>query len=262
MNCAVAIVALSSAVFAAGAALAQDQSQETIHGLPAKIRGLADLSLIDQAKDLEAVQKTEVLLTWFVQERRRPTPTSQGAGGGPVDSYYIQTQISQMMAGAGDLRAMKWLATSPKLRSVAVRRALFISLNDVQDDRGRIALLDTLVNDPNPYMRERAAVGLGYWKHDDVIVALRNALSDPFSVTYEPAHLSPNQKPGIRTYYPVRRSAAEALRNFENNSAGGTSWLERWKKKFNERMEGYDEFIVEHRADLDRLLRIANGNVR
>lgn len=234
----------------------------TVHGLPTKIKGLSDLYLLDQAKDLKAVQKTEVLLTWFVEERRRPTPTSTGLGGGPVDSNYIQTQISQMLAGDGDLRAMKWLATSPKLRSSAVRHALFISLNDVQDDRGRIALLDTLMNDPNPYMRERAAVGLGYWKHDDVIFALRNALSDPYFVTYEPTHIGLGQQPGLQTFRPVRRAAAEALRNFENWPPAKDVWLDNWKKKFNERMEGYDEFIVEHRADLDRMLVIANRNVR
>ncbi len=227
---------------------------------PAKLHHLYDLAQFDSDHTSSVLDKTEVLLRWLVEERRHPTPVEPGITGGPIDSYYIQRQIIETMVGQADARALRWLAKQGGISS-ELRRVLLLQMNDHENPATLEATLNTLLHDPNPYLRAYAARSLNDWDGEVAEQALEIAANDPFVLEYRSAHhlpQDPNPEPAVRRWYPVREMAREALRNRASEDGCPTSphrleWVADRQKLF----QGYEDFVREHQAELQRLLAIA-----
>src|SRR5688572_25647273 len=82
------------------------------YGYPRILRDLTDLTPIIYRKDASRIQKTEVLLSWLIQELNAPRQTATGLGGGPVTSAYVRVQLIKGLAVYGDTLALEWLTSS------------------------------------------------------------------------------------------------------------------------------------------------------
>lgn len=235
-------------------------SDQRLHGLPVKLKALPDLALVEAAKDLTSLQRTEVLLTWLVEEHRNPSPTQPGANGAPIDSAYVEAQIVQsLIGGQGDLKAAWWLANSARLRSIHVRRAMFLSLGGTDHREVVNSLLDTARNDSNPHFRALAVIWLGGKDDPRISKVLEDALNDPYVLRYENSHsrlADPITR--VRTWRPVREAAEEAIRNRDaglhkdpTRTASRRSALERLTT-------GLDTFARTNKTILNQLLSVGN----
>ena len=83
------VVVLGSVGWNCSMAMASNSQPET-YGLPPKLSSLTDLQPVARRTDIDSVEKTEILFLWLKEERKQPTPTSKGLGGGDINSSYIQ----------------------------------------------------------------------------------------------------------------------------------------------------------------------------
>ena len=237
-------------VLASHIALAQDKSLETIHGAPTRLSSPDDWSKL---RGLTQIQRVEIMLTWLIEERKNPTPTFAGRGGGPIDSNYQQTQIVHTMANS-DPRILRWLFTSRAVKSTSMRELLGLALGVGGDMTAKPHMIRVLQTHSNPYMRELAAKLLDEWQSPDVVAALeRAAATDPFRVRFESA----DTRKGIIDGYPVRDTARNSLQNI-TSGAKPNDWSKKWTAMFNEKILGYDEFVEENESDLKRLAKLVN----
>ena len=242
---------------AVGAVLTLGQAQEkTVFGLPVRLRSLVDLSLLDP-KTLTEQQKTEVLLTWLVEENARPSGPTQGFGG-PIDSGYILAQIVRAMHRTDD-KAILWLATSPRLRSSFVRTPLNLAIGRLAIPSVVDSLLHTTLNDSNPHYRALAAMWL--YEHDNPRVdsVLQAALKDSFALMI-PMHLDPSDSGATtRVWRPVVEAAEQSIKNRDRGAYLEPERVAKRSKELADVLEGYDGYVRTNRAYLERLLAIANA---
>jgi hypothetical protein len=242
---------------ALGTVLTFAQAQEkTVFGLPARLRSLTDLSLLDP-KTLTEQQRTEVLLTWLVEEKARPSKPSEGFGG-TINSEYILAQIVRAMHRTDD-KAILWLATSPRLRSGFVRTSLNLAIGRLAIPSVVDSLLHTTLNDPNPQYRALAAMWL--YEHDDPRIdsVLQAALEDTFARTI-PMHVDPtNSGATTRVWRPVVEAAQQSIKNRQRGTYLEPERAAQRAKELADVQAGYDDFVHANRAYLERLLAIANA---
>ena len=233
------------------------QRQQEPVELPNKLRTLQDLALVEEAQSLSKLEKTEVLLRWLIEERRHPTPVEPGITGGPVGSFYIQRQILECMGDKGEPRASLWLVRTRKLPA-SLRRILAMLTDDLSDPQSLSEILTTLGEDPNPYLRAYAARELYYWDDPAVESALEHALEDTFVLQYQSIEGTMQHPDGRVTWRPVVEVAEETLRNRHSKDFCPTSAHVRDRALSHQRrLEGYEEFVREQKAELQRLLAIA-----
>ena len=178
-----------------------------LHGLPGRLRTLTDLELVPKAP-LSDFQKTEVLFTWLVEERREPSPATTGLGGYPIDSDWIQRNIVMVLAGVADPLVMRRLAASKQVRDPGLREGVDLALAVMGDKSRTPALIRILKTSRQPSFRAKAAAMLGSLGVHKAVPALKQALKDPHVVVSAGGLHSAKGD----LHYPVRKTAAIALR--------------------------------------------------
>lgn len=240
-------------IFACHLITAQDGQQKGLYGAPARLSTPDDWQKLAKLTDLTQLQVTEVILSWLIEERKKPRPTFTGYGGGPIDSDYTQAQIIHSFASA-DPKILTWLVRSGSIKSAPMQALLGMALAYTGDLSAKSYMIGALRSNPNPFLREKAAAFLTEWQGSDVVKALERAsATDPFHLRFEKAHGTP----GIYDNYPVRVAAASSLAVLERG-AKPNEWSEMRLANYNERMQGYDEFVEANKSDLKRLAKLVN----
>lgn len=226
---------------------AKDQEERLINGLPARMRSLTDLTPIgDVNSKLTKLQATEVLVQWLVEEKRIPTPTFRGIGGGPIYTNYIQQQLILGIGMYGDPVAVQWLfrnSSHPVLRD-----DLAVALGIMGDATQVVNLRRILSSSQNPYLRDlstRAFMSVGAV---EAIPDLERASQDPFRLELA------NPRTGAPVMYPVREAAEGAIRALHRIDI--LEAAEERKAKFSNAVKNTVEYRVRHKADLDRMLKV------
>ena len=233
--------------------VAQDEQNKGLYGAPARLSTPDDWQKLAKLTKLTKLQVTEVILSWLIEERKSPSPTITGMGGGPIDSDYTQAQIIHSFASA-DPKILTWLVRSGSIKSAPMQALLGMALAYTGDLSAKSYMIGALQSNPNPYLREKAALFLTEWQGSDVVEALeRAAATDPFHLRFEKAHGTP----GIYDNYPVRVAAASSLAVLARG-AKPNEWSEMRLARYKEGMEGYDEFVKANKSDLERLAKLVN----
>jgi hypothetical protein len=218
--------------------------------IPEKLRSLTDLQKL--GPPLTLLQRLEWLVRWLAEERRQPSKTTTGIGGGPIDSGYIQQQLIRAMGGGGDLRALKWLSISTEVKDPTIKLAFKLALGLQGDEAQLHVLANTLTESEDPNHRLLAAFGLGIIQAQDALPLLKQALNDPYKVTaYGIGEHTGN------TEYPVRITAEGAIRQIELPE--GREFAKRKIAQFKELTKDYELFVVENKTALHRIVSLANG---
>jgi hypothetical protein len=234
-----------SAVFlAALAALAlgvgRSSAQPEQYGFPERLTDLTWLGPIEERKDLDSLEKTEVLVTWLIREQRDPSPTRQGLGGA-ITSGYIQAQIITALFTQGDPLPLLEIASDAEAE-LAVKDAARISLG-LMGDVGQIPdLIRILQDSPEGFYRAKAAEALGLLGASEAVPALRAALDDDFSV---PGGSSISEE---NLAYPVRQYATESLRRLGAPESAAAA--EARTRAFAERFQQMNRSLVDLRGCL------------
>lgn len=230
--------------------VAQNKRQETIHGAPTRLSTPNDWTAL---QGLSEVQKAEVLLTWLIEERRKPTETFPGKGGGPIDSNYQQAQIVHALANS-DPRILRWLLQSKTVKSTRMRDLVGLSAGIGGDLKAKSHMIKLLQTHQNPYVRELSARFLHEWQESDVVTALeKSAATDPFRVRF----LSTDLEKGFIDGFPVRDAALNSIKNIQEGKKPN-DYSRLWQARYKDRVKGYDEFVKEHKADLERIAKLIN----
>jgi len=200
--------------------------------VPARLRTLADLQRVSGPKSpLTEAQRTETLLSWLAQERRRPTPSRIGQGGYEIDTGYIQAQVRRALAGEADPVVIEHLAGSTQVRDPQLRTAMRLVLGLMGDARQVPALLTQLKQSPEPYYRWHAAQALGGIGAAEAVPALRQAQKDTFLLTSRGGARSKRGE----IVFPVR-DAARVSREILANPQARKEGL-RQRARFKQRLE-------------------------
>lgn len=182
------------------------------YGLPARLKSLTDLQKIVPQNGLTATQNTEVMLYWLIEERKHPTPTHRGYGGGAISSPYIEVQLIKSLRAYGDLSVLNALASAPKA-DPNVREAVKLALGLKGDRRQTGEMLRILRNHPWEQYRGLAAKALGNMGDAAAIPALKKALADDPARYVRYSMEAPNDDtPASQIVYPVRELAEESIR--------------------------------------------------
>ena len=227
----------------------QGQRAAELFGMPNRLTGSNDWKKL---APLPLTAQTEVMLAWLVEERREPTPTYKGLGGGPIDTDYTQAQIVHSLA-SGDPRVLRWLVRSDRVRSSEMKAILGLALAMSGDKTAKPHILKALSSNKNPWLREKAATFLGEWPDDETVEALKAALDDPYHIQFERTLDTVE----VVDKYPVREAAEHTLdviaRGLKPNE-----WSSKWLEKYEQAMQDYDSFVSGRAGDLDRILAIVN----
>ena len=172
---------------------------------PARMADLGYLTPGLYNTGLNRLQWTEVLLTWLVEEKNNPTPTSIGGGGGSIDSSYLQAQIIKALGSEGSPFVLSLIAESPTLNDEDVRDAVRLALARMGDRRQAPALRRVLAHHQDPYFRALAAEGMQNLGDIQSLPLLRNAVQDQYSVA------GGNCMTTETIFFPVRQAAKQAL---------------------------------------------------
>lgn len=226
---------------------AEEQDARLIHGLPPRMRSLTDLTPICDAKTtLTSLQRTEVLINWLVEEKRKPSPTSTGLGGGPIDTNYIQEQLVLSIGLYGDPLATQWLhSNSPNSR---LRGDLVVALGIMGDASQVSNLRQILISSQNPYLRRLSTRALQQLGAVEAIPDLERACTDPFVLDLA------NNRTGAAVTYPVREAASGALQALRR--ADVLDAAAALKAKFSSSIRDAAGYSKDHVADLNRMLRV------
>lgn len=189
------------------------------YGLSGKLTNLTDLGPVLRRPDLTSTQRTEVLVSWLVEERQHPSRVTQGLGGGDIDSGYIQAQIVKALAEVGDLLMIDGLTESlsgpPETADPTVVDALILAVG-LMGDRSKIpGITDILATHREGFFRTLAAEALGSLGATEVKPTLEKALADSFAVMGGAGDIGGPRK----LVYPVREAAEVALRVLSNPAA-------------------------------------------
>lgn len=204
--------------------------QPEAYGLPARLSNLTQLQLVTRPVDITPVQKTEVLMAWLMEERRNPTPTSPGLGGGDISSSYIQAQIVKAMAEVGNPVTLRAIAADEKI-DADVRDGARIALCLMGDGTQIPMMIDILEHSPEPDFRATAAGALGRLAATEARQALTAALYDRYQAT------GSYKRAGSRTVYPVAEAARSALRVLNSKDPELKKRVEAKKAEFEKRLE-------------------------
>ncbi|MFY9234877.1 MAG: HEAT repeat domain-containing protein [Fimbriimonadaceae bacterium] len=238
--------AILAIVYGQGGASRQDSKSGTPPApqIPQRLTSLTDLQLL---RDMTLLSRLEWYVQWLAEEKRLPSKTTTGIGGGAIDSGYIQQQLVRSMAGGGDPRGLKWLVNSGLVKNREFDLEFRLALGLLADQTQKDVLISTVTADPNPNHRLLAASGLGRINARDAFAALRQvAANDPYYVNYVGSN-----DPKTREY-PVRKKAESALRMIEDVDADLT--LKDRVQKLNVLLADYEAFVA---ANIDTLRRIA-----
>lgn len=186
------------------------------YGLPKRMRGLTDFQLLyKNRKQRTSLEESKIVLTWMAEERKAPSPTTRGVGGGDITSGYIQAQMMIHLGYDASPLFMQKLADNSDI-DPAMRDAARIILGLMGDAKQESALISILEKHSEPYFRAMSARALGVFGSINALPALKAALDDPYSVH---AGRSCVRVPGTSDEsitYPVREAAKESIRNIEN----------------------------------------------
>lgn len=229
----------------------QAHAQQTLYGLPARMRDLSDLELTD-TNTLTPPQKTEVILSWLVEERNHPSPTTQGTGGSPIDSDYLQAQIVKDLEVWGDPNAVGWVLSSTSLKDEGLRDIMVLVLGSM-GDRSQLPKIESIMQDnPNPYLRAIAAEDLGLLGSVSSIPVLEKAAKDPFFLTFA----SESHGGKVIDFYPVRQVAGETLKVLRDPDALKLK-MER-NQFFVQRLNNARLYAHQHNLKPERFTKIAD----
>jgi len=184
-------------------------SQTAKFGLPVKLGSLLDLRPVLVRNDLTSAQKTGLLLSWLIEERRHPTPTGTGLGGGDINSGYIQAQIIKSITEVGNPLTLTAVISDPNTDPNIIDAA-HLALGLMGDTTQIPKLIDILDNHSEPDYRVTAAETLGSLGAIDAIPALERALHDEYTVIGGGGGLGGPREPA--TVYPLRDAAEVAIR--------------------------------------------------
>jgi hypothetical protein len=226
---------------------AKDQEERLIHGLPARMRSLTDLTPIgDVNTTLTAFQRTEVLVNWLVEERRTPSPTRTGLGGGPIDTDYIQEQLILSMGLYGDPLAIQWLfrnSSHPELRD-----DLSVALGIMGDASQVGNLRRILFASQNPYLRRLSTRAMQHLGAVEAIPDLELASEDPFVFPLA------NFRTGADETYPVREAARGVLMALQRADVLEAAVAQR--TKFTDSVRDAAAYRTRHADDLNKMLKV------
>lgn len=200
------------------------------YGLPGRLSNLTDLGPVLRRTDISSVQKTDILIVWLTEERRQPTPTSKGLGGGDVNSSYIQAQIVKALAEVGNPLTLRAIDSDEKA-DANIRDGARMALCLMGDSTQIPKVIAILENGREPYFRATAAAALGGLRATEAIPALKRALSDDYAVTSGRIGSAP------ATAYPVRRDAETALRVLGCQDPELNKYVQELKARFQQRLE-------------------------
>lgn len=161
---------------------------------------------------LSPEEAARLLLSFLHEEIAAPSPVRQGIGGGPITHDYILAQLVLAAENANASREILVRAvagTEPGEYQDAIR----LSLGLLGDPNVVPFLIGYLANaNHSPFLRERAARGLGRNPDPRAIPVLAAALTDPF---YEITHIGPLK------VYSIRIAARGALLRTQEATLSG-----------------------------------------
>ncbi|MHB1459441.1 MAG: HEAT repeat domain-containing protein [Armatimonadota bacterium] len=202
-------------------------------GYKSRLTDLTDIRPILQNKKITTFDKTNILLLWFDEELRHPSPTSKGLGGGDINSGYIHAQIIKALAETGDpVLLRKISAGTNKARSNAASLSLGLMGDKTQID----SLISILKKNKEPFFRVSAAEALGSLGASSAIDALNNSLKDGYSVIG-----ATNSRIGTSVIYPVREAAKIALNVIKSESRDIRAARNHKMKQFEKRLQASRE---------------------
>ena len=250
------ILPILAVIAAISVCSSQCNAQPEHYGFPPKLTDLTWLGSPIEREDLTPVEKTEILVTWLIRERREPSPTTTGLAGGDITSGYIQAQILTALFVEGDTLTISEIASDTHADG-DVRDAMRIALGLMGDTTQVPVLIAILDNQREPYFRAKAAEALGHLGATEATTALERALLDEYFVQ------AGNCMTGVYTEYPVRRAAKEALLKL-NNPSEASAARER-SQVFTKRLRATSQSYVAFRKFLEqrgwKVTWDANGKV-
>lgn len=208
---------------------------------PDKLRNLKDLNIVIGYKGENSI-KCGVLLTWLAKERKSPSESSKGTGGGEIDSGYIQSQIIKCISENPDYTGLKDITTINNINS-NLKDAIIIALGKNGDITQEKELIRILVDSKDPDYRALAAISLGYIGSNLAIPYLKDALEDKFN------RKACNCVQGEYLEYTVKDAAETALRMINNEKRKDK--VEKLKKKYNDKLEKEKNDNKTHKIQLD-----------
>lgn len=222
-------------------------------GIPSHLQGDLTRTALNRP-ELNALQRTEIYLRWLVAERKQPTNTYLGLGGGPIDSSYVLANLSAALSGT-EARALRWLQESNRVQDPYLREALAVALGEAGDIQQHQRIAKIARESDDGYLRLDAASALYVMGAPELMEVLDyQAARDPFIVIIQ-------DKP----YYVVRNAARKMLHTLSKEgirSAQSSIMPQGWRRElFAKAMAGYDSFEKVHATDLQRLLRVCNGDI-
>ena len=201
------------------------------YGLPGKLSNLTDLGPIARRTDISSVHKTDILIVWLTEERRQPTPTSKGLGGGDVNSSYIQAQIVKALAEVGNPLTLRAISSDQKA-DANIRDGARLALALMGDSTQIPKVIAILGNGREPFFRATAAEALGSLRATEAIPALQRALLDGYT------DIGGGRGPsGPSTIYPVRRNAQTALNVLNSKDPELKKYVQKKRARFQQRLE-------------------------
>lgn len=194
---------------------------------PERLRNLTDLGVI-MLSDESAPTKSGVLISWLTKENMTPSKKNLGAGGGDIDSGYIQAQIVRTLADTDNACTMQEVYADVQVKRI-IKDAMSIALGRM-GDRSQVSNLIKLLKDSKePDFRALAAKSLGYLGATEAIPELENTLNDQFT------RQAGNSMQGNYIAYPVREGAETALLMLRNTDS--LSRAQQRCKKFDDKRQ-------------------------
>ncbi|MHB1460116.1 MAG: HEAT repeat domain-containing protein [Armatimonadota bacterium] len=228
-----AVIVASAVVVACLLLTSVTVCQPTKPRIPAKLSSLRDLRLVLDRNDLTSAQKTDMLLSWLDKERRQPTPTTTGFGGGDINSGYIQAQIIKSLKEVGNPLTLIAVISDPNTDPNIIDAA-HLALGRMGDITQIPKLINILEHHSEPYFRVIAAETLGSLGATRAIPALERALHDEYTVMGG-AYVGGPREPA--TAYPLRDAAEVALRVLNMPDKSVASRIKAKVKLFETRMK-------------------------
>lgn len=168
------------------------------------LRLAAGASLVDR-EELAMTERLKLLLQALEYEMKNPAqgPIGPGAGYTPTEEY-ARMQLVHCLSALGP-EAVPELSRAADKASLQAVDYIRIALLKMGDEEARDPARELLARSTNPWLRTAAAEALGHAGDREAVSLLKEALQDPFMTTSRSCIQEID-------YYPVRESAAAALR--------------------------------------------------